>query len=147
MYDYTEQMKDDIREYIENNIDLNDFMDDDELREYLKDTLWNEDSVTGNGSGSYTFSRHTAKEYVIDNMNLLKEAIMEFDISYIDVSEKFLSEDWEYFDCTIRCYLLSYVIDGVVDEYYRSELYEENKDEIEMDNIDIWGKGGLYDYD
>lgn len=59
MYDYRETIKADIRQYIEDNgtwLGLED-LDKDELFETLNDNLWTADSVTGNGSGSYTFNR------------------------------------------------------------------------------------------
>lgn len=53
-YNYLEAMTEDIKVYIKNEITLSDYSDRDKLEEYLNDTLWTEDSVTGNGSGSYT---------------------------------------------------------------------------------------------
>ena len=66
-YNYLENMVEDVKEYIKNEIDFSEYEDMDELREYLNDDLWTEDSVTGNASGSYTFRRETAKEYVDEN--------------------------------------------------------------------------------
>lgn len=78
-YNYMNAMKEDIRNYIDESINKEDYTEDrDGLEEYLNDTLWTEDSVTGNASGSYTFNRETAKEYVLDNTDLLKEAYTEF---------------------------------------------------------------------
>ena len=67
MYNYLENMVEDVKEYIKNEIDFSEYEDMDELRESLNDDLWAEDSVTGNGSGSYTFNRAIAKEYVEGN--------------------------------------------------------------------------------
>ena len=113
-------------EYINEEINIKDFTDDrggidrDALVEHLNDELWTCDSVTGNASGSYTFSRLQAREYVIDNGELLEEAIREFCVDAETVAEKFLAEDWEYFDVTIRCYVLSEAIENAVDEYLLS---------------------------
>ena len=114
-YDYMEAMKNDIKEYLENDFseDVNEFERDD-LAEKLNDDLWIDDSVTGNASGSYTFGRETAKEYVLDNMDLLDETIQEFCIEASEVGKRFISEDWEYFDVSIRCYLLGKAIDAVL---------------------------------
>lgn len=49
-------------------------------------------------------------------MDLLSEACAEFGIDSATVGEKFLDEDWEYFDVTIRCYLLSQAISEALDE-------------------------------
>lgn len=115
-YDYLEAMAEDIKNYIKNNVNLEKHEDKDELEQFLNDELFTEDGVTGNASGSYTFCRQTAKEYVIDNTDLLQDAISEFCIDAKTVTERFLSEDWEYFDVTIRCYLLGQAIGEALDE-------------------------------
>ena len=114
-YDYRDAMKKDILDYIEDNIDLEKYSRE-ELSEKLNEDLWVEDSVTGNGSGSYTFNRAEAKEYVVDNTELCKQALDEFCVSAEQIAENFLCEDWEYFDVTIRCYLLSEMIEEALDE-------------------------------
>jgi len=104
-------------EYLEENKELLE-LDREELEEKLNDDLWINDSVTGNASGSYTFCRETAKEYVTDNMDLVQEVVNEFCISADTVAEKFLNEDYEYFDVSIRCYLLGATIAEVLDETF-----------------------------
>lgn len=116
MYNYLEAMKNDITEYINDNINLADYADRDELESYLNDELFTEDSVTGNASGSYTFSRAQAQEYVKDNIDLLKDACEEFGTDAATVGELFLSEDWEKMDVTIRCYLLGQAISEALDD-------------------------------
>lgn len=116
MYNYLEEMKNDVMEYINNEINLADYEDREELEQFLNDELFTVDSVTGNASGSYTFNRWQAKEYVEDNMDELQSAINEFCINSETVADKFLSEDWEYFDVTIRCYLLGQAIAEALDE-------------------------------
>ena len=121
MYNYSEAIKDDIRNYLDNDFDWDTVreneIDADELKEQLNDDLWINDSVTGNASGSYTFNRYKAGEYVLDNMDLVNDMVQEFGVDNETVAEKFLDEDWEYFDVSIRCYLLNQCIDEVVDEY------------------------------
>lgn len=114
MYDYLESMKADINEYLEENTELLE-LDREELEEKLNDDLWINDSVTGNASGSYTFCRATAKEYVEDNMDLVQEVVNESCISADTVAEKFLNEDYEYLDVSIRCYLLGAAIYEVLE--------------------------------
>ena len=87
MYNYLEAMKSDIMDYIRNEVNTNEFASREELEESLNDDLWTVDSVTGNGSGSYTFSRSEAEEYVNDNSDLLREAISEFDVDSETVAE------------------------------------------------------------
>ena len=116
MYNYLDVMKNDIEDYIKNEINTANYSDRDELESDLNDILWTEDSITGNASGSYTFNCAEAAEYVNDNIDLLSEACAEFGIDSATVGEKFLDEDWEYFDVTIRCYLLGQAISEALDE-------------------------------
>ena len=116
MYNYLEAMKSDIMDYIRNEVNTNEFSSREELEESLNDDLWTVDSVTGNGSGSYTFNRAEAEEYVNDNSDLLREAISEFGVDSETVAEKFLGADYEYFDVTIRCYLLGQAISEALDD-------------------------------
>ena len=113
---YYEELTKDIRAYIEWNINLSDFSDRDELEERLNDDLWVEDSVTGNGSGSYTFDREIAKKNVLRAPELVEEMASEFCISAEEIGKHFLSEDWEWFDVSIRCYLLGQMISKVLDD-------------------------------
>lgn len=116
MYNYLKAMKEDVLEYINNEINLSDYEDLDELEQFLNDELWTVDSVTGNASGSYTFNRYQAQEYVCDNIDELKKALDEFGTDAETIADKFLSEDWEYFDVTIRCYLLGAAISESLEE-------------------------------
>ena len=115
MYNYLEAMKSDIMDYIRNEVNTNEYADRDELDAFLNDELWTVDSVTGNASGSYTFNSYTAKEYVFDNIDLLNEAITEFCEDDV-IGEKFLNEEWEWMDVTIRCYLLGQAISEALDD-------------------------------
>ena len=114
-YNYLEELKSDVRNYIkEVASDYMDCEDIDELRENLYDNLWDEDSVTGNGSGSYTFNREEAKKYVADNLDLMVDAYKEFD-SIEKLVNNLEDSDFETIDVTIRCYLLSQALDEVLD--------------------------------
>jgi hypothetical protein len=129
MYDYREAMKEDIKEYLKNDAELssNDIIYmDDNTRDSLYDDLFVNDSVTGNASGSYTFNSYKASEYVKDNIDICREALQEFCVDADTVAEKFLNEEWEYFDVTIRCYLLGECLDAAIDEL-KDEL--ESKEE------------------
>lgn len=118
-YNYLEAMVDDIKDYIDENINLDEFEDRQELEEKLNDDLWVEDSVTGNGSGSYTFDRHKSYENVQgdpDAMDYIRDLVSEFDVDAETVAEKFLDEDYEYWDVSIRCYLLGQAIGEALDQ-------------------------------
>ena len=115
-YNYYESICDDIREYIGNEVDLNSWQAEgyeiENLCDFLEVDLWTEDSVTGNASGSYTFSTWKAEEYLCHNMDLLKEACDEFGQDIGEAIEK----GAEFCDVTIRCYLLNQCIYQVVKE-------------------------------
>lgn len=119
MYNYQEAMKADILEYIRENYtveELQDLLfDPDDFGSRLHDDLWIVDSVTGNASGSYTFNSYRAREYVMENFDLLKEACSEF-CCMDTLGEKIVDEQWEYCDVTIRCYLLGQIIPEALEE-------------------------------
>lgn len=120
-YDYFEAVKDDVRDYIDCNINLEDYEDKYELEDYLNRILWTEDSVTGNGSGSYTFSRAKAKEYIFGaDVCEIEDMAITFEIDSKILVGSFFNEDWEYFDVSMRCYYLDTAIYDVL-----NELYEE----------------------
>ena len=113
-YDYREAMRDDIAQWIEDNdnwIPDDVRHDKEDFEQWLYDTLWTCDSVTGNGSGSYTFSTYKAEEYICHNLDLLAEACEEFGGS-MDV----MKDGAEACDVTIRCYLLGESISAVLEE-------------------------------
>lgn len=91
--------------------------DRDELAQQMNDDLWDDDAVTGNGSGSYYMNTQKSKERVLSaGMDYLLDAIRDFDISAEEVGKHFLNGDWEYFDVTIRCYLLGQAIGEALDK-------------------------------
>ena len=114
-YNYREEMKQDVEEYLHENASEYEDLDLDDLRDKLNDDLWMEDSVTGNSSGSYTYNRARAEEYIKDNLDLLGEAYEEFGTPE-DLGRELIRQDYETMDVTIRCYLLSQVIDEVLED-------------------------------
>ena len=109
-YNYFETMKEDVKEYLQKTSER-DF-------QTLYDEMFIDDSITGNASGSYTFSTWQAEENIAHNIDLLKEALEEFGGDYGEALEK----GAEYCDVTIRCYLLGQVLQEVLEE-----LEEEQK--------------------
>lgn len=144
-YDYYKNAKEDVKNFLEenppevkdladcieckrvnNNEDGGYFFDDlYNLKEELNDTLFTDDSVTGNGSGSYTFNRYKAKEYVLSGgSQILKDAVDEGFLTAESFADYFLNEDWESLDVICRCYVLGAAIDEAVNEW--AEYYAEN---------------------
>ena len=117
-YNYLENVTADAKQAILENLNYWDFTDREELEEIANDSLWVDDSVTGNGSGSYTFSTWQAEENLCHNMDELEEACNEFGQ---DIGEA-VKQGAEYCDVTIRCYLLGQAISAAIDE-----LEEEGK--------------------
>ena len=117
-YNYLENVTADAKTAILENMDMWEWHNREELEENANDWLWTADEVTGNGSGSYTFSAWQAEENLCHNMDELEDACDEFGQ---DIGEA-VKHGAEYCDVTIRCYLLGQAISAALDE-----LEEEGK--------------------
>lgn len=121
---YFEDTKANVIDYITNEYSrevlAGKLADRDTFESELNDELWIVDSVTGNGSGSYTFSAFEAKHNVMCDTETVLEALREFCVEANTIAEKFLDEDWEYFDVTARCYVLGAAINSALDEVEKS---------------------------
>ena len=114
---YLEAVTRDVFDYLVTNYgkeEIAEILADDDKHERLQDELWVADCVTGNGSGSYTFDREQAKKYVLNDIDTVREALRDFCVEADTIAEKFLSEDWEYFDVTARCYCLYEAIEAAL---------------------------------
>lgn len=128
-YNYYEEVKEDLRSALADDadyIDINTLTDRDELEEYCNENYWADDRVTGNASGSYTFNRTTAKEYVLDNIDLYNEALAELSGDpYRDAGKALIDGEWEAADVTIRCYVLSWAVSDLMEEYEENNVFED----------------------
>lgn len=107
MYNYLENMIEDVKEYIkENDIDVATIDETD-----LYDDLFIDDAVTGNASGSYYCNTWKAQEALQGNEDILQNTIDEFGI---DMNEHW--NDYEYLDVSVRCYLLADAIADALEE-------------------------------
>ena len=123
-YDYFAAVRSDVVDYIAENIETTDWTGNrNGLQDYLQDELWTVDSVTGNGSGSYTFNAWAAEENLTHNWELMEEAAREFGI------DTTVSDSWEHgpewWDVTIRCYLLGIVVSDVLDEMEENGAFND----------------------
>lgn len=125
-YDYREAVKEDILQYINDEIRFKDFDTLDELEEKLNEALFTCDSVTGNASGSYTFSSWEAEENICHNLDLLGEALTEFGSG----TDYLINNGAEAADVTIRCYLLGECIAAALEEI-EDDFNEAHEDEEE----------------
>ncbi len=114
MYDYYVAVKEDILNYIKEEVDMNN-MDLDELKERLYEDLINKDSITGNASGSYTFCQSKAQKYVEENKDLVREMCDEFG-GHQRITDWWLTDDYESIDVSLRCYVLGNAIEMAVEE-------------------------------
>lgn len=121
MYDYRENIKSDILDYIQENYTDEEIRaelaDRDEWEQRLNDDLWTCDSVTGNASGSYYCNSYRAAEAIAHNWDLLNEALLEF--GYTDCNPIEKGEEW--CDVIIRCYLLGECLAAALDALEESE--------------------------
>lgn len=120
-YDYLEAVTADAKQWLLDNYEI-DFICKAEDYSTFYDEMFIEDSVTGNASGSYTFNTWQARENLCHNWDLMEEANDEI----VGLENVIITSNWEfgaeYWDVTIRCYLLNQAIIKAIDE-----IKEENK--------------------
>lgn len=111
-YNYFESVLEDVR----NNLEYYPREEGESLEEYeerLNDEMWTDDSITGNGSGSYTFSTYKAEENLLHNFDEIEKVASAFG------EEPIISDGYEHgaewWDVTIRCYYLSSAIAQVIE--------------------------------
>lgn len=118
-YNYEEAVKLDIIDWLDENY-ANEHIDEG-MREKIYDDLWVADSVTGNGSGSYTFSTYRAEENLCHNLDLLREAMDEF-----GDTGNILEKGAEACDVTIRLYLMGQLLDDCIEAHNAALEAEED---------------------
>ena len=111
-YNYQECVCEDIREYLKNHGIIVTTANREELEDNLRDDLMQEDSVTGNASGSYTCNYWRAEENICHNLDLLQDAADEYGC---DLGE-WIKGGAETCDVVIRCYLVPSCLSDVLDE-------------------------------
>lgn len=123
-YNYRENVKNDVINAILENYSIeeiarNIFEDRDDFEQKLNDDLWIDDSVTGNASGSYTCNTWKAEENICHNWDLIEESANAFGIEAV-ISDGY-ERGPEYWDVSIRCYLLYSAISEALEELEESE--------------------------
>lgn len=108
-YDYYKAVKDDIRDYINENDIIITQDDYEEIRENLYDTFYETDDVTGNISGSYWCNAWKAEECLCHNWDLIREVCDEFDTDF--------EHSPEMIDVSIRLNVMGEVLDEVMHEF------------------------------
>lgn len=123
-YNYYDAVKDDVVEAILKDEELDPREDEarDDYAERLYDELWASE-VTGNGPYAYYYSEEEdAISAVMWNLDLCKEAYLDFGIE--DDAVDFMS-NIRFADVMIRCYVLSSATDAAIDEL---GFFEERED-------------------
>ncbi len=104
-YNYEEAVLEDVKEAILERLRYGDYVEFDDLedaQDAIQESLWTDDGVTGNGSGSYTFNTFMAELYLVNNGDLYGDALDELGGEY--------DRSPEARDVTIRCHLLGSAI-------------------------------------
>ena len=119
-YDYYKEVANDIVCWMDDGdepFDLSQFEDMDEAAEYLNDTLWADDTITGNGPDAYG-TEHECEEYLCHNLDLVFEACECFCVDWTLLREHLKEGNLaRYLDCTLRCYVLGEAIEMALKEW------------------------------
>lgn len=137
-YNYLDCIEEDVKIYIEENggilglLQMRDYEDCEdlgELKEALIYVLEDEDSITGNASGSYTMNIWQAEQNLAHNLDLLISVCKEWEYNL-----KEMIESPELGDVLIRRYLLSKAVTNVLedkeDEFDRAKEQLENQENL-----------------
>lgn len=120
-YNYRIEMKQDILDYINRNITLDDWEFRDDLEDYLYNEMWADNYITGNG-GNYYDTEISCESYLAYNLDLMMKACEEFCVDMKMLLQHYHDDDLaRYLDCTIRCYLLGEVLYDILNEIWKSE--------------------------
>ena len=112
-YNYLEAVTEDVRRCIGDYDARREDEDAADYRERLYNEMFIDDSITGNGSGSYTFNAAQAKEYVLGDFDTVADAYREYGT---DLGKDLEDGDWEKLDVVARCYCLGEALDAVLNE-------------------------------
>ena len=111
-YNYLDALESDIKNVIEwDEYNPHDFKNRDDCETEWLDVMWNDDSITGNASGSYFCNAYKAETALAHNWDLIRDMCTEYGYSDLNVRDF----DPETIDVYIRCYLLSTALSNVLD--------------------------------
>lgn len=112
--DYYEEVKNDAIEAIDEQFD-NGYWDEDTEWDVVYDNLFVDDSVTGNGSGSYTFNAFKARENVSEAIfdDRIVRALDNIGCNSEQITNYIRENDPESIDVCIRCAMLDEVYDEI----------------------------------
>lgn len=122
VYSYLKKETKDVIDYIQKELTFTDRLeligkDKQDAANDLYEILINEDSVTGNASGTYTFNVLRAERNLVGNWTVLQAAIAELAPDF-----NAIEKGAEACDVLVRIYLLPTAIDNAI-----TQLWEEDK--------------------
>lgn len=101
---YPEQVKDDFEEYFGEQYHQSNSNDE---RYALILQALGDDSITGNGSGSYYMNRSKAREMVLNNIEYIAKGISNEGWTTTPLEDFIADDDWETLDVIARYHTLS----------------------------------------
>lgn len=115
--------------YLHENNDGTKWFDAAQACDDLENLAWDNDDITGNGSGSYTFDKIEAERNLVGNWGLLRESLV-----YMGQDKaKVIDEGPEWCDCLIRTHILENVILNILTDYDME--HTNNNDKIDPDDL------------
>lgn len=114
-YDYYIEVTNDVECCMdENKFDLSQFENREEAIEFLRDELWSEDSITGNGPNGYA-TEEECEEFLCHNWDLVIEGFDTFGVSIPDLRAQYKKKNLaRYIDCFVLLYVLDSAIEGAL---------------------------------
>ena len=104
---YIDEVKQDAIDAIEDSVNYYDTYED------FMDSLWTNDGVTGNGSGSYFFNSYKAKKRVLKALDEDDTIFSEYKFAFgTDALTDSINDDyieWESLDVRLRCAALGMI--------------------------------------
>jgi len=121
MYSYKETVKTDVREWMDDHKEDMEGLDRHDVFELVYDSCWVADEVTGNASGSYTFSRYEARKNFFedeDSDEFISQMIEDGFSTAEEVGKAISESNWEWIDVSIRCWMLCDCLTEILDEMF-----------------------------
>lgn len=111
--DYLVEVESDALDFLDENIEYYDDFDD------AFHAMFCSDSVTGNGSGSYTFNSYKAQQNVKDAI-FDENIVALLDWNGINIFDTLRDRGAETLDVIIRCYVLSDIY-SIIEEHFKNK--------------------------
>ena len=115
-YDYYSEVTNEIENWMdkEDPFDLSQFENREEAADFLRDKLWAEDDITGNGPNGYA-SETKCEEFLCHNWDLVIEGFDTFGVSIPDLQAQYKKNSLaRYIDCFVRLYVLDNAIESAL---------------------------------